>query len=347
MGEPPPGKLLTFVVPCFNSEDYVARCLDSLPTGDGDVEVLVVDDGSTDGTASIVDSYAARLAGTVRVIHQPNGGHGAAINTGVRQAAGRYLKIVDSDDWLDGNGCLAVLAMLRRLVADRQDVDALVSNFVYEKVGKRRKTAVRYRGVLPTGRVFAWDEVGEFGRKQYILMHSLIYRVELLRECGLRLPEHTFYVDNLYAYVPLARVRRLFYLDVDLYRYYIGRPDQSVNEAVMLRRVYQYLRITRMMVTHLGRAWADPAVPPALSRYLLHYAEIVCAASSVLLTRAGTATARADKDRFWASLHDENPWLYRRLRRGALGRLSNLPGRPGRGISLLAYRATKRVVGFS
>ncbi len=338
-------KTLTIVVPCYNSADYLARCVDSLLQGDDDVEVLLVDDGSTDATSPMADDYAARFPGVVRAVHQPNGGHGAAINTGVREATGQFVKIVDSDDWLDARAYREVLHTLRQLAA--VDVDAVVSNFVYEKVGKRHKTAVRYRTVLPADRPFTWDDVGQFGRKQYVLMHSLIYRTALLRECGLRLPEHTFYVDNLYAYVPLAHVRRLYYLDVDLYRYHIGRPDQSVNEAVMLRRVDQYLRINKVMVTHLGRAWADPQVPPALSRYLLHYAEIVCAASSVLLTRAGTQAARRTKDLFWQDLNDENPWLYRRLRRGMLGRLANLPGRPGRGISVLAYRAAKHVVGFS
>lgn len=340
-------KTLTVVVPAYNAAAYLGRCVDSLLTGDEDVEILLVDDGSTDATGTLADSYAGRFPGLVRAIHQENGGHGAAINTGVEQAAGRYVKIVDADDWLDADAFGRVLDTLRHLVATGQSVDAIVANYVYEKVGKRRKTAVHYRGVLPVDTVFGWDDVGQFGTKQYVLMHSLVYRTALLRSSGLRLPEHTFYVDMLYAYVPLVHVRRLYYLDVDLYRYYIGRPDQSVNEAVLLRRMDQYLRINTMMVTHLGRAWADPSVPPPLNRYLLHYAEVVCAASSVLLTKAGTPEARAQKDAFWSDLRTASPWLHHRLRRGALGRLSNLPGRPGRGLSVLAYRAVQRVVGFS
>ncbi|RYV53065.1 glycosyltransferase family 2 protein [Pengzhenrongella frigida] len=341
-------KTLTLVVPCFNSAAYLHRCLDSLVQCGDDLEVLVVDDGSHDETGAIAEAYAERFPGTVRVIHQPNGGHGSAINTGLEHATGQYLKVVDSDDWLDVEALGRVLDSLRTMVADGADVDMVVSNFVYEKVDKRNKKAMRYRGVLPTGRVFSWDDVGQFGPSQYILMHSLIYRTDLLRECGLRLPEHTFYVDNLYAYVPLAHVERIVYLDEDLYRYFIGRSDQSVNESVMIGRVDQQLRINRMMIDHVGRVRRQPGISMGLCRYLIHYAEIVSAVSSVLLVRAGTVEARALKDGFWREVERDDPWLYRRLRRrSVLGQITNLPGRPGRGISMLAYRAAQWAVGFN
>ncbi len=87
-----------------------------------------------------------------------------------------------------------------------------------------------------------------FRKGQYILMHSVIYRTKLLRECGLELPKHTFYVDNLYVYVPLPCVKTLYYMDVDFYRYFIGREDQSVNENVMIRRIDQQIKVNKIMV---------------------------------------------------------------------------------------------------
>jgi glycosyltransferase involved in cell wall biosynthesis len=325
----------------------MTRCLESLLVDADDVEILIIDDGSTDRTGAIADCYAKCFPGLVRAVHQDNGGHGAAINTGAREATGRYIKIVDSDDWLDRSAYLAVLAALRRFTALDEAVDVVVNNFIYEKVGKRHKTAVRYRGVLPTGLVFSWDDVGRFGPMQYILMHSLIYRTTVLRDSGLRLPEHTFYVDNLYAYVPLTRVRHLYYLDVDLYRYYIGRADQSVNEVVMLRQADQYLRINKLMIAHLDRHWADPATPPALRQYMMHYARIVCATASILLNRAGTSEARAAKDQFWADLRRDYPSLCHSLRRSAPCQLADLPGRGGRALSVWIYRAARRMVGFN
>lgn len=336
--------LLTVVVPAYNAEAYLARALDSFVGLGPDVEVLVIDDGSTDGTAALAQRYADRFPGDVRVVRKPNGGHGSAINRGLAEARGVYLKVVDADDWLDRSALLRVLATLRGFVAGGREVDLLVTNFVYEKVGKRTKTAVRYLGALPRGRVLTWDRTGRFGKRQYMMMHALTYRTDVLRAAGLRLPEHTFYVDSLYALVPLHRVRTLFYLDVDLYRYFIGRPDQSVHEAVMLRRLDQQLRVNWLMLEHVSRTAVDDR---RLRRYLLHYVEIICAVTSVLMIRAGTPASLDQKDRLWARLRVTDPWLYRRVRWSVLGQISNLPGPAGRRATVLAYRVAQRAIGFS
>lgn len=342
--------LLSIVVPCYQAAGYMRRSLDSLLPGgiapDG-VEILVVDDGSRDETGAIADSYASRFPGVVRALHQENRGHGGAINTGLAEARGQYVKIVDADDWLDVDAYRSLLATLADLGGEEAGVDLVVTNFVYEKVDRRRPVAVRYGDVLPEGRVFGWHDVGRFGKRQYMLMHSLVYRTGLLRETGLTLPEHTFYVDNLYAYLPLRQVRSMYYLDVDLYRYFIGRPGQSVNEAVMLARVDQQLAVNRAMLPALDAARHDRDTPKALRRYLLHYFEIVSCVSSILLIRAGTEAALAKKDAFWRELREEDEWLYRRLRRSVLGQLTNLPGKPGRRISVLAYKAAQWAVGFN
>ena len=336
--------LLTVVVPAYNAQGYLARALDSLVGFGTDLEVLVVDDGSTDGTAALAQEYVDRHPGVVRLVSKPNGGHGSAINTGLELATGAYFKVVDADDWLDRPALVEVLTTLRGFVEEDRDVDLLVANFVYEKVGKRTKTAVRYRGALPRRRVIGWADTGHFAKRQYLMMHALTYRTAVLRATGLRLPEHTFYVDNLYAFVPLARVRTLYYLDVDLYRYFIGRADQSVQESVMLKRIDQQLRVNWLMLEHVSRtAVADRR----LRAYLQHYVKIVCAVSSILLIRAGTTAALAEKDRLWSELRRHDPGLYRTVRWSAFGQLSNLPGPAGRRVSVLAYRVAQRAIGFS
>ena len=94
-------KYLTITVPCFNSEKYLRRCMDSLIIGGNDVEIIVVDDGSTDQTGEIADLYAKCFPDIVTVVHKENGGHGSGVNTGLKLAKGRYFKVVDSDDWLE------------------------------------------------------------------------------------------------------------------------------------------------------------------------------------------------------------------------------------------------------
>lgn len=326
---------LSVVVPSYNSADWMERCIDSLLIGARDVEILIVNDGSTDATGAIADLYEAAHPGVVRAIHKANGGHGSTINVGIDQARGTYIKVVDSDDWVAPGAFGALLETLRGFITAKQQVDLVVSNFVYEKVGRRYKRAVRYRNVLPQRQVFTWDQVGRFRTSQFLMMHSLVYRTEVLRECGLRLPEHTFYVDNLYVYQPLPYVQSLYYLDVDLYRYFIGRPDQSVNESVMIKRIDQQLRVNRML---MDVEVSPYEVPAALYSYLLHHLQIVCVISSTMLLRSGRDEDFARKVELWRSIRYDDPAVYRKLRRTTLGTLVNLPGKPGRRVSVAAYR---------
>ena len=110
-----------------------------------------------------------------------------------------------------------ILMLMRHLEEDNEQIDMLISNYVYEKVGVTHKKCIHYRNVLPQDEVFRWDDIGHFRLDQYILMHSVIYRTDMLKLSQMRLPKHTFYVDNIYVYYPLPHVRKIYYLDVDFY----------------------------------------------------------------------------------------------------------------------------------
>ena len=222
-------KVLSVAVPCYNSQSYMRKCVESLLKGGEDVEIIIVDDGSTDDTPRIADELEKKYPSIIRVVHKPNGGHGSAVNTGLEYATGLFFKVVDSDDWVKEEAYDEILNKLRELIRSGQMIDMLISNFVYEKEGARHCKVMRYKHALPQDRVFEWKDVRHFRTGQYILMHSVIYRTGLLRECGLKLPEHTFYVDNLFVFEPLPYVKKMYYMDVNFYRYYIGRADQSVN----------------------------------------------------------------------------------------------------------------------
>ena len=120
-----------------------------------------------------------------------------------------------------------VMAKLREFAALPQPVDLLLCNYVYEHTVDNTRHTVRYTGILPQDKIFGWQDIGHFPQSQNILMHSVIYRTQILRDCGLRLPKHTFYVDNIFVYLPLPSCRSLYYMDLDLYRYFIGREDRA------------------------------------------------------------------------------------------------------------------------
>lgn len=335
-------KLLTFAIPCYNSQDYMENCIKSLLPGGEDVEILVVDDGSKDSTADIADAYEKKYPGIVRAVHQENGGHGEAVNAGIRNATGLYFKVVDSDDWVDAEAYKKILDKLRELAGGDKALDMFIANYVYEKEGAKHKKVMRYPS-LPKERIFTWNEA-KLHKGQYILMHSVIYRTKLLRECGLELPKHTFYVDNIYVYKPLPSVRTMYYMDVDFYRYYIGREDQSVNEKVMISRIDQQIRVNKIMVDEFD-LWKIQN--KRLRRYMFNYLEIITVISTVMLIRSGTEENLLKKRELWSYIKRKDIRLFHHMRLGIMGNTMNLPGKGGRKISVAAYKLSQKVVGFN
>lgn len=341
-------KLLSVAIPCYNSENYMRKCVDSLLVGGEDVEIIIVDDGSTkDRTAEIADEYADKYPTIVKAVHQENGGHGAAVNAGIRNATGLYFKVVDSDDWVKAEAYVKVLETLREMAGGASTLDILICNFVYEKEGEKRKKVMQYRHILPQGKMVSWDDCHHFPKGHYILMHSVIFRTKLLRECGLKLPEHTFYVDNIYVFEPLPYVKNMYYLDVNLYRYYIGREDQSVNEEVMISRIDQQIRVNKIMIDYLVENKAEIVKNKRLYQYMRNYLEIITTVSSVLLIRSGTEESLEMKKELWNYLKSKDRKLFFWMRNGLMGNAMNLPGKSGRKISVGGYKICQKIFKFN
>ena len=288
-------KTISFAVPCYNSAAYMDTCIESILKCGDDIEILIVNDGSTkDDTAAKADAWQERHPGLIRAIHKENGGHGSAVNMGLANATGRYFKVVDSDDWLDEHAMAEIMVYLRRQAELPHPTDLVIGNYVYEKVHEGARTVMHYRNVFPEGREFGWADVGHFGQSQYLLMHSVIYRTELLRDIDLKLPEHCFYVDNIFVYVPLPHVKTIYYRDVDMYRYFIGREDQSVNENVMMGRIDQQLRVTREMIDAVRLP--DDVPEKRLERYMENYLSMMMCICSIFLRMIGTDEAEDSVD---------------------------------------------------
>jgi glycosyltransferase involved in cell wall biosynthesis len=323
------------------------KCIDSLLVGGEAVEIIIVDDGSKDATAQIADTYQAQYPTIVKAIHQENGGHGEAVNTGLLHATGKYFKVVDSDDWVDATAYQAILKHLSKLEDAFQETDIFIANYVYEKVGVKKKRIIHYTKRLPEERLFSWDEMKNLRRGQYLLMHSVIYRTELLKNCGLLLPKHTFYVDNLFVYEPLPHVKNLYYLNVDFYRYFIGRDDQSVNEQVMIKRIDQQLLVNKRMIDYYVNHREEISDNKVLEDYMQHYLEIITTVSTVLLVRSGTKQDLQKRKDLWRYLKISDQSLYVVLRKGVLGRLLHISGKYGKWVTVAGYKIARKLVGFN
>lgn len=337
-------KYISFAIPCYNSEEYMEHAIESILKGGEDVEIIIVNDGSTDRTLEIAKRYEQEYPTIVKAVDKENGGHGDAVNTGLMYATGLYYKVVDSDDWVDEASLMKILETLHELVEKQKTVDMLVSNYVYEKVGAKRKKVIHYQNVMPQNRIITWKDMKHFRLGQYILMHSVMYRTELLRLCKLELPKHTFYVDNIYVYYPLPYVKTFYYLNVNFYRYFIGRDGQSVNEANMIKRIDQQIFVTKTMIDMYQMKKIGNR---KLRTYMTNYLAIMMTVSSIIAIRSKNPENLEKKKELWAYLKDCDARLYRKIRYGILGQTMNLPGKPGRKVSSLAYTVANRIFGFN
>ena len=339
--------VITFAVPCYNSENYMKKCIDSILPAGADAEIIIIDDGSKDGTAAIADSYAERYKEHIRVIHQENKGHGGAVNTGIKNARGKYFKVVDSDDWLDHESLMQLMTALKGFVRERRRVDMVITNYVYEHLYDDVPTskAIRYTNCIPQNEVIPWSRTGKFGQSQNLLMHSICYRTAVLRESGLVLPEHTFYVDNLYAYVPLPYVQSLYYMDIDLYRYLIGRDDQSVNEKIMISRIDQQILVNRLMV----EAYSLPAdvKNKKCADYMLSYLAMISLVTSALLTISKKKENIEKRDAFFKWFREKDPAMYKAMKKRAKGKAAVLRTPVGNLAIRIGYKVSQKLFKFN
>ena len=306
-------KYISFAIPCYNSEAYMEKAIQSILPGGEDVEIIVVNDGSSDGTSEVAKKYEEKYPGIVKAVDKENGGHGDAVNTGLAHATGVYFKVVDSDDWVDEEALLKILSAVKGFVDADSKVDMLISNYVYEKVGMTHKKVIHYRSVLPQNQV-------------------------------LKLPKHTFYVDNIYVYYPLPHVRTLYYMDVDFYRYFIGREDQSVNEKVMISRIDQQIYVTKSMISMYELRMVESK---KLRKYMINYLAIMMTVSSILCIRSKVNENLKKKKELWVYLKKKDYRTYVKIRYGILGQTMNLPGKSGRKVSSMAYSVARRLIGFN
>lgn len=337
-------KLLSVAIPCYNSAEYMSHAIETLLTGGEDMEIIIVDDGSKDDTLKIAKEYEQKYPSIIRAVHQENGGHGEAVNTGLKNATGLYFKVVDSDDWVNEEALQKILELLHEMVENSTQLDMLISNYVYEKVCLNKQKVIDYKGAMPENCLFTWSDVGHFRNSQNILMHSVIYRTKLLKDCGLQLPKHTFYVDNIFVYYPLPFVKTMYYLNLDFYRYFIGRDDQSVNEKVMIGRIDQQIRVNKFMIDCHD---LTKIKNKKLRNYMVKYLIMMLTVSTVFLVKEGSKESLEKRDELWNYLKEKNKKLYQEINKYFLGKSMQMNSKTGRKVIIIGYHISRKIFGFS
>lgn len=335
-------KEITFAIPCYNSQEYMKKCIESLLLGGERVEIIIVNDGSSDHTGEIADSYAEKYPRIVKAVHQENRGHGGAINHALELATGRYFKVIDSDDWAAQKAYARLLETMDKFNREEHYPDMVIVNYVYDKVGVKRKRRMKYDNCLPEEQYFTWDEFGHTNMHQYLLMHAVILKTEILKENNIRLPEHMFYVDNVFVFSSLPHVNEMYYLNVDFYRYFIGRSDQSVNENIMIGRIDQQHTVTKMLIDSYRFEG-----PKNRQIYMRKYLRIMMEVSSILCIISYDKELIRKKNELWKYVKDNYRRLYPLLRYHIMGWTCFIPGPLGYRITKLGYRITNKIYGFN
>ncbi|MCD8154652.1 MAG: glycosyltransferase [Clostridiales bacterium] len=255
-------KILSIAVPCYNVEKYLRRCLDSFsdPRLEEGLEVLIVNDGSTDQTAEMAQSYVDQCPQIFHLITKENGGHGSAVNTGIARACGKYFRIVDGDDWVHTENLVRLLEILKKT-----DADLVVD----EKREVHMKTGETHFTPLPEtiekGRIFPFREICNLEHiSDYIILHTMSVRTDLLRQKGIRLREHIFYVDFEYVVKTTCESRTVQFVDLEIYQYQVGNEAQSVDSRNYVRRYSHHDQMVKE-VLHFSE---NPKFQGAIRKYL-------------------------------------------------------------------------------
>lgn len=337
-------KLLTVTVPCYNSAEYMEKCVDSLLRGGDRVEVIIINDGSKDNTGAIADAYVEKYPDIVRVIHQENGGHGEGINQGVIHATGKYFKVVDSDDVMSED----FLAFLDKLeeCEKKGGIDLMVTNYYYVHTDGIGDRSINYKNALPADRIFGWEDTKGFRLHQLLTIHSCTFRTELMKRAGEKepLPKHVFYEDNLMVYRVLQYVEKMCYMDIDLYRYWIGRPDQSMQEKTMLKRYSHHVLVAEKCFSAYH---FDDIKEPKKKKYLKHEMFMIFSFAIIYTRKNKTKEHDADLKKMWETCMAFDEKWTKHFRQGTVLAFLLMPGRFGQNFCGFISWLANKVVRFN
>jgi glycosyltransferase involved in cell wall biosynthesis len=236
-------KILSIIIPTYNMELYLKRCIDSLVTAKqtlGDTEIIVVNDGSKDKSLSIANGYKELYPESLIVIDKTNGNYGSCINAALKIASGKYIKVLDADDWFNTNALVEFVMCLKSL-----DVDLVLTDYTvcFENSNIRKK------------HVFPFVENKEYSSSlmhdsnfQKMQMHCVTYRTEMLRKFKYFQTEGISYTDQEWILYPMAYVRKISYFRLNLYQYLLGRAGQTMDVNILAKNVRHSVIIAERMV---------------------------------------------------------------------------------------------------
>lgn len=245
-------KILSLIIPTYNMEKYLHHCLSSLIVPEEQMkqlEVLVINDGSKDSSSAIAHEYQDKYPETFRVIDKENGNYGSCVNRGLKEAVGKYVKVLDADDWFDTEALKQYLAFL-----SQEDAD-LIFNYCLTVDSEDNITGKFEVDGLSHGCHLSFEEFVQL--KHYPQMHNVAYKMEVVREMNYRQTEGISYTDMEWVAMPMANVQSLALCGVYLYHYLVGREGQTVSSSVVNKSFRQHCQVALSLIDFATRYQGD------------------------------------------------------------------------------------------
>lgn len=227
-------KTLSFIIPSYNCRSFLEKCISSMlhPELLEELDIIVVNDGSQDETPQIAEGFVKKYPNTVRLINQENKGHGGALDTGCAAAEGKYLKIIDADDWVETDNLPAFVAALKECNSDVVLTHHYTRDISTGEVRHWKSYPQSFSTAYSLEQIM--EEPQNFERS--LTFHGITYRTDFYRRVGIRLSEKVFYEDHEFATFACCHAASVTPLDLFIYDYRIGDVQQSVSDANQLKR---------------------------------------------------------------------------------------------------------------
>lgn len=233
-------KILSISVAAYNIEKYIEQNLQSFINENilDDIEVIITDDGSKDNTPNIVEKYVNQYPNSIKLIKQKNAGPGSTVNSGIKNATGKYFKMVDGDDWVYTSNLEKFIHILKNT-----NVDVVFNNYdIYND--NENKITECMKLPIESGRTLNFDEIcNEIKPK----MHNVTIKTSILKENNIKL-DNGFYTDVEYLLLPVPYINSIIYLDYSIYIYRMGQAEQSVSIPNMQKNINMHKIVCDRMI---------------------------------------------------------------------------------------------------
>lgn len=262
-------KTLSVIIPTYNMEELLPKCIDSLIVSDEilkKLEILVINDGSIDGSSQIAHSYQSSYPDAIRVIDKENNNYGSCINRGLAEAQGKYVKVLDADDYFNTEALARLLSLL-----SQTDVDLVITNYkTVNEIGKEGKCM---QFALPENQILPTAVLGNQGR--HMAMHAVTYKTKNLRDIGYKQTEHISYTDQEWIFEPMTTVKTFIYFDICLYNYLVGRSGQTMDIRFLSKNINHNLVVLVNNISVFGKRNASDEIYEYLWERLSGFTEYI------------------------------------------------------------------------